>query len=228
MTGFRKHNLTVFFKDSRGYPEIQDNSVDLLIGDGVHLGYDWKEYEKLFNDIYIENALRVLKDSGVFVTKITDAYHNGEVFPRGNHLLNMLLPHYKLLDVKIWERCKVNFFQPPTSYFYILVKKSNKATRCNFSKFNKPFLRGVWDFPQSRGGELNSWNSDLCYFILSTFTKKGDVILDGLAGTCRLLILGANQGRICYGYEKNEEMETQIKKLFFVERRKTVLGATMT
>ncbi len=210
---FEKPNLKVYFKSSEGYEEIASNSIDLLVGDSLKMGFNWEDYKQLFSDIYVRNAKRVLKDSGVFLTKITDSYHNGEVFPRGKLLLDLLLPEYKLLDIKIWKRCDCNFCQSPFSYFYVFVKSDNKITRRQFEKDRK-YLSGVWDYPQSAGGKLNAWNDDLCKFVIKCFTKEDDTILDPLAGTCRLLIHGAKAGRVCYGYEKEASMEEKIMKVW--------------
>jgi hypothetical protein len=210
---FEKPNLKVYFKSSEGYEEIASNSIDLLVGDSLHIDFNWENYKQLFSDIYVRNAKRVLKDTGIFLTKITDSYHNGAVFPRSKLLLDLLLPEYKLLDIKIWKRCDFNFYQLPFSCFYVFVKPDNKMTRAQFNK-NRKYRIGVWDYPQRAGGKLNAWNDDLCKFVIECFTKQGDTILDPLAGTCRLLVQGAQAGRVCYGYEKDASMEEEIMKVW--------------
>jgi hypothetical protein len=210
---FEKPNLKVYFKSSEGYGEIANNSVDLLVGDSLHIDFNWENYKQLFSDIYVRNAKRVLKDTGVFLTKITDSYHKGMVFPRGKLLLDLLLPEYKLIDIKIWKRRVSNDYQSPFSYFYVFVKSDNKMTRDQFHT-NGNYRIGVWDYPEKSGGKLNAWNDDLCKFVIDCFTKEGDTILDPLAGTCRLLVQGAKVGRVCYGYEKEASMEEEIMKVW--------------
>jgi len=211
---FEKPNLKVYFKSSEGYEEIASNSIDLLVGDSLHIDFNWENYKQLFNDIYVKNAKRVLKDTGIFLTKITDSYHKGIVFPRGKLLLDLLLPEYKLIDIKIWKRRVSDFYQSPFSYFYVFVKRGNKMTRKPFYYTNEKYRIGVWDYPQRAGGKLNAWNDDLCKFVIECFTKKDDTILDPLAGTCRLLVQGAKAGRVCYGYEKDASMEEEIMKVW--------------
>ncbi len=204
-----KLNLKIYFKSSELMEEIPDKSVDLFISGSLYLGKEWKLYAELFAKLYGNSADRVLKDSGFLVIQQTDGYYKNSVFTKSKFLLDLLLPQWKLIDIKIWKRCNINFFQVSFSYFYILVKKESKIGRMNIK--NKDYMRGVWDYPQDKGSEMNSWSYPFCKMLIESFTKEGDTILDPLAGFSKLLILGSKMNRECIGYEIDKTLKERIE-----------------
>jgi len=216
----QKTNFTIYFKSSEDMSEIPDNSIDLYVSGSLYLGKTWELYKSLYQKLYLDQK-RILKDDGYLVIQQTDAYVNNQVFLKSQKLINLLKDDYNLIDMKIWKRCKVNFFQFPYSYFFIFVKKENTSGRQKIK--NKRYLRGIWDYPQTEGSELNSWNEDLCNMLVDSFTKKDDSILDPLAGTGMILSIGARKGRKCYGYEINKDLETTILDNYNKIRQKGVL-----
>jgi len=207
---FEKDNLKIFFKDAKGLKEIGDKSVDLFICGSLYIGKIWGPYSDLFENIYVENGMRVLKDKGYLVLQQTDGYVNNNVFLKSHHLLDLMISNgFKLIDVKIWNRCKMNMFQLPFSYFYIFVKDTNPKGR--FEIKSKEYKYGVWNYKMKRGSELNAWGDDLCKLLINTFTKEGDTILDPLSGLSNILTIGSLTGRKCYGYELDKKLKKDIE-----------------
>ena len=211
-----KQNLTIYFKSCEEMNEVKDKSVDLFISGSLFLGKKWDSYDKLYRKIYLQECLRTLKDEGFLVIQQTDGYNDNEVFLKSSKLLELLSPHFRLIDVKIWKRCSVNFFQVPFSYFYILTKKDSKVGRTSLKSRGsyKQYLQGIWDYKQTSGSELNSWPDELCKLIIKTFTDEGDVILDPLAGTGRILSIGSYMKRICVGYEIDSKLKPVIEQVY--------------
>jgi len=190
--------------------EIQDKSVQLFNCGSLYLGKDWAKYEELYSKIYLDTCDRVLKDDGYVASFVTDAYVDNTIFLRSQKLRELLSKKYKLIDIKIWERCKKNRFQLPFSYFLIFVRKENKKGR--FEIKNGDYHFGVWTYKQQHGGELNSINKEMSKMLVDSFTKEGDTILDPLAGESNILIVGSKMNRICYGYEINKDLISLIDK----------------
>lgn len=208
-----KKNFTIFFKSSEEMNEIKDKSVTLFLSGSLYLGKSWEPYQELYKKIYLDNCFRVLKDDGFLVIQQTDAYVNTEVFLKSKYLLELLLPNYKLIDIKVWKRSKVNFYQLSFSYFFIFVRKENKCSRYKIA--NKDYLQGIWDYPQTKGGEFNSWNENLCRMLIASFTNENDIIIDPLTGTGMVLSIGTSMNRKCFGYEINEELKSIILKNYY-------------
>jgi DNA modification methylase len=204
-----KDNLKIYFKSSELMEEIPDKSVDLFISGSLYLGKEWQPYYDLFKTVYLRNGLRILKDNGIMVLQQTDGYNDNLVFPKHIELYEQLKNWFRIIDIKIWKRCNVNFFQFPFSYFYITTRRESKLGRFNFK--DKRYLRGIWDYPQDKGSQMNSWSYDFCKMLIESFTKEGDTILDPLAGFSKLLILGSKMNRNCIGYEINKELKENIE-----------------
>lgn len=204
----------IIWHSSESMPEIEDNSVTMLIGGGAYLGDDWGTYEKLYQKVLIEEGLRILKPDGILLSIQTNAYRNNVVVCKYKKLLDLLLPHYKLIDEKVWQRCELNFFQLPFSHVFVLTPKGSKVGRTKFNKRSREYLNGVWNYKQVHGGELNSWPRSLCKMFIETFTDKGDLIVDPFAGTCLLIKVALDMGRRARGYEINKELLPIIKNEF--------------
>lgn len=195
----------VYFKSAVRMAEVPNASADLLIGASVYLGkgVSWDRYAELYQQVYNTEGRRILKPDGYFVVLQTNAYIDGAVLPRHALLLDLLLPAgWRLLDEKIWLRCGVNFFQPPFSH--VMVFGRGKTTRAKLKY--KPYLRGLWDYPQTRGSDKAGYPDGLCELLLRTFTKRGNSVVDPFAGTGRLLGMAAAHGRTATGYEIDEAM----------------------
>lgn len=207
----KKDKLQIYFKDSSNMSEITNKSVDLFISGSLYLGKEWSKYEELFIRLYLDNAFRVLKDTGFLVIQQTDGYKDNKVFQKSHHLINLLLESNKwnLIDHKIWKRCKLNYFQVPYSHFFILTKLDSKIGKYWIQ--NKEYLQSIWDYPQDKGSQMNSWSYSFCKMLIDSFTKEGDTILDPLAGYSKLLILGSKMNRNCIGYEINKEFKEKIE-----------------
>jgi hypothetical protein len=210
---FEKPNLKINFRDCGLMEEIPDKSVDLFISGSLYLGKEWMPYKHLFERLYIQNAKRVLKDNGFLVIQQTDGYFKNSVFTKSKCLLDLLLPlgiGWKLIDHKIWKRCSINFFQVPFSNFYIFTKDVSNIGRNRIK--NKDYMKGIWEYPQDKGSQMNSWSYDFCKMLIDSFTKEGQTILDPLAGFSKLLILGSKMNRNCMGYEIDESLLPNIQE----------------
>ena len=206
-----KKNFNVFFKSSEYMNEIKDNSVNLLISGSLYLGNNLDDYKTLFQKVYIDEGKKKLKDNGIFLIQQTNGYKDNEVFEKDRIVLDLMRENgFKLIDTKIWKRTSINFFQMPYSYMYLFVKNGNKFGRTHIK--NKDYLKGIWDYKQTNGSELNSWNYEMCKMLITALTKKGDVVVDVFAGTCKILAIGAHLNRLCYGYEINKKLKPIILK----------------
>lgn len=200
----------VHWHSSEHMHEVADTSAKLVVGASVYLGPDapWDEYIKLYQRVYVEEGLRVLRSDGYFVVIQTDAYRDSRVLPRNSLLLTYLLAAgYELLDEKVWQRRKGDFFQPPFSMVWVFVPPGGTARRPKGS----PYLQGIWDYPQVAGGKLNSYPTPLCELIVDSFTEPGDLIVDPFAGSARLLGVASRRGRRAVGYEIDETLRDTVE-----------------
>lgn len=200
-------NAQIIWHSSEDMSEIPDASARLVIGASVYRGPDapWGEYVDLYRRVYIENGARVIRPDGFLVIIQTDAYRGGVVIPR-----NALLPPvicaagFRLIDVKIWERRRGDLFQPPFSSVFVFAPPGSRTTRAAIK--HPGYFRGVWQYPQTRGGAHNAWPDELCRLLTGAFTEPGDLIVDPFAGTGRLLGVAAALGRRAVGYEIDETL----------------------
>jgi hypothetical protein len=202
---------TIYWHSSETMPEVTDKSVKLLMGGSVFVkGRAWEETLNLYHQVYVENGLRVLRDDGYFVTVQTDSYIGGKVEPKNVKLCKHLLKFYDMLDVKVWRRRKADFYQVPFTMIYVWGKAGHKTKRPGAAG-NSAYFQGVWDYPQVKGGVLNSWPVPLCELMVKSFTAAGDVVCDPFAGSAMMLGVAAKLGRVAVGYEINRELEGTIE-----------------
>jgi len=190
--------------------EIETGSADLLLGASVYLGKspEWEPYKVLYSKIYNTEGRRVLKKSGVFVVIQTNAYYKGAFVCRYNLLLNTVIAKagWELIDERVWQRRKADHFQVPFSHVLVFRPPGGTAKRNDFNKRSKEWFRGIWEYPQTKGGKINGWPDALCNLIISACTDKGGLIADPFAGTGNLLGMAAAMGRRAIGYEIDEEL----------------------
>lgn len=193
----------VYWHSSEQMTEVEDQSVKLLLGASVYLGegVPWDAYQALYEQVYIREGLRVLQPNGYLVVIQTDAYQQGKVTPRNTYLPQHLLQNgFDLLDVKIWQRRKADFFQVPFSQVFVFGKQGQKTKRPNVKKC-KAYFPGIWEFNQTKGGACNSFPDELCRLLVEAFTEPDELLVDPFAGTGRLLGMAARLGRRAIGYE---------------------------
>lgn len=206
---------TVYLHTSESMPEVRSGSVRLLVGASVYLGKGatWADYADLYRRVYVDEGLRVLRPDGALVVIQTDAYEDGSVVPK-NALLPLMLINsgFRLLDTKVWRRRAADFFQPPFSQVFVFAPPGGSFSRKRAHDLcgDPAYLQGVWDFPQGKGGELNSYPDALCSLLVRSFTEPGDLLLDPFAGTARLLRVAHDLGREAVGYELNPELRDTI------------------
>lgn len=189
--------------------EVLQGTVRLVVGASVYLGkgVEWPEYNRLYWRVYAEEGRRILRPDGFLVVIQTDAYVAGAVLPR-----NVLLPQtmfaagFRLIDVKVWSRRAADFFQVPYSQVFVFAPPGSTHTRDGCNKRSTEYFQGVWNYPQGKGGELNSYPLQLCRLLVEAFTEPGDLIVDPFAGTARLLGIAATMGRSAVGYEVNLDL----------------------
>lgn len=201
----------VYLHSSEAMDEIEPGSARLLIGASVFLeGAEWSDYLRLYHQVYCEEGLVKLQDDGYLVVIQTDAYKNNQVIPRNAYLTTHLIDNgYDLIDTKVWKRTKLNFYQPPFSLVWVFRKRGMVAVK---RPTLKEYRYGVWDYPMTAGGALNSWPMELCRLLVSSFTAKGDLIVDPFCGTGTLLRVAGHMGRRGAGYEINPELIPTITK----------------
>lgn len=204
--------VEVIFHSSETMHEVRDGCVQLAIGASVFLGKGtpWQKYADLYHKVYNEEVWRCLADTGYFVVIQTDAYVDGKVVPRNVHLPAQLMQRgWRLVDVKVWRRRKADWFQVPFSQVFVFAK-GPKVTRKRPNEHN-PYFQGIWDYPQGKGGALNSYPDALCRLLVEAFTAPGDTVLDPFAGTARLLGVASRMGREAIGYEIDENLRPTIE-----------------
>jgi hypothetical protein len=197
-----KKGAIVHFHSSEDMHEIEDKSAKLVIGASVYLeGKPWSDYMELYQKVYVDEGQRILQDDGYFVLIQTDAYEKGRVVCRNATLVNKLkIYKYEVIDVKVWRRRAADFFQVPFSMVHVFRKAGTKTKR-PLAKNSRDYFQGIWNYPQTKGGALNAYPTDLCTLLVKAFTNKGDLIVDPFAGTGRLLGVASELGRRAIGYE---------------------------
>lgn len=208
-------NAVVHFHSSEQMTEVTDGSVKFLLGASVHLGkgVGWGPYRKLYQRVYVDEGLRVIRPDGVFLVIQTEAYEEGRVIPRYKYLLDLLLPAgWELIDERIWLRRKADHFQMPFSNVMVLRPPGGSFSRTVAYKASNDWFQGIWDYPQSKGGKINGYTPEFCRMLVNALTVKGDLIVDPFAGTGQLLAVAAKRGRIAVGYEIDPELVEVIRK----------------
>lgn len=202
----RHSNAVAYIQSSEDMSAVEDESVRLLLCGCTHLGgWDtWSDYLSLINRVIVDQADRVLHPDGRLVVFQTDAYVDGQIMPRASMLLNALTPEFRHLDTKIWKRKNADFRQPPWSTVYVMAPLGSRGSRPNAK--NVDYFQGVWDYPQTARGKLNSWPDALCRLLVETFTEPGDLVVDPFAGSCRILAVASQLGRRAVGYEIDEDL----------------------
>lgn len=188
--------------------EVEDVSARLLIGGGLYLGkgVGWDAYRYLYQRVYVENGLRIIRPDGLFLVVQTNAYVDGEYFCRYQLLLELLLPAgWRLIDERVWQRRRADHFQPPFSHVLVFAPSNGTARRNDFNGHNGWF-QGVWRYPQAKGGPLNAWPPSMCRMIVEATTEPDDLIVDPFAGTGQLLAEATRMRRRAVGYEIDEAL----------------------
>lgn len=192
----------VYMHSSEDMAEVQNASAHMFLGASVYLGRDaeWDAYEQLYQRVYVEEGLRIIRPDGVFVVLMTNAYWKGRFVWRTCFLTNLLLRSgWEAVDERVWQRSEVNLYQVPFSHVMVFRPAGGTATRAKLNK-NKRWLRGIWNYPQV-GKKLNSYPADLCRLLVEACTSEGSLVVDCFAGTGRLLGVAASMGRYVVGYE---------------------------
>jgi len=205
----------VYMHSSESMPEAKDSSVDLLLGPSVYLTNkngqcaNWIEYVKLYQKVYIQEGLRILKPSGIFLVIQTNAYSRGEFICRYVYLTMMLgAAGYKLIDERVWKRSHASHFQVPFSHVLAFIPPGGTAKRSQLNNRSRLWFQGVWDCRQNRNvdASLNAYPRQLCGTIVDGCTDKGDLIVDPFAGTGALLDVAHFMKRRAIGYEIDEKL----------------------
>jgi hypothetical protein len=197
----------IYWHTSEDMHEVANGSATLLMGASVYLGkgVGWGPYRDLYHRVYVEEGLRVLRPEGTLVVIQTDAYENGQVFARNVLLPAMLMAAgYRYVDTKIWKRKLSDFFQPPFSQVFVFAPPLSKQTRVHYERRCREYLRGIWEFPQTKGGPTAGYPDGLCDLLVRAFTDEGDLVVDPFAGTGRLLAVAEARDRRAIGYEIDE------------------------
>ena len=196
-------NCKAYLKDCRGLKEVPSGSSKLVLGACTHLGgwETWPKYLGLLCGVYSQDVQQVLRPDGYFICMQTDAYVDGKQMHRGAMIADRLIDWgYDILDVKIWQRKKADFRQPPFSYVYVCRPTGGRAKR-PAPEVDNDYFRGVWTWPAVTRGKLNAWPDAFCRMIVRTFTDPGDLIVDPFAGSCKMLAVAGEMGRHAIGYE---------------------------
>lgn len=206
---------------------VEDASASLLLCGCTHLGgyATWLDYCKLIHYVINVNGQRVLAPDGTLVVFQTDAFIDARVMPRGPMLLNAFMTWgWELLDCKIWKRLRANFRQPPWTSVYVMAPPGHASARRPRADRNNAYFQGIWDFPQTASGKLNSWPDALCRMLIETFTDEGDLIVDPFAGSCRILAMANAMGRSAIGYEIDEDLVPLIEENLNATFRRDLAG----
>ena len=193
--------------------EVADHSAKLFMGPSVFLGkgVPWSEYAKLYQKVYVEEGMRIIREDGFFIVIQTNAYYKNQIICRYHHLLELLLPAgWKLIDEKVWLRRQADFFQPPFSHVLVFVPPNGTATRETLNK-TREWFNGVWRYNQTKGGPHASYPAELCRVLISATTKPKDLIVDPFAGTGMLLKVARDMQRKAIGYEIDEKLIPALK-----------------
>ncbi len=197
-------------EDMREHIDLR--SVKLMLCACTHLGgWDtWDDYIDLMTRVIVRNRT-LIKEDGYLVVFQTDAMIEGRIMPRGFLLLDFLRSRgFQLLDYKTWKRMNANLRQPPNTHVFVMSDDASETKRPNPS--NKPYFQGVWDYPATAQGKLNSWPDSLIRMMIETFTDEGDLVVDPFAGSCRILPVAAQLGRRAEAYEIDMDLVDMIEK----------------
>lgn len=211
---------TVYFTSSEDMAEVEDHTVDCLVGSGVYLGPDAgpSDYERLYHQVYCEEGGRVIKDDGVFICIYSNAYHGGAVLDRGRVIADLLYESGKwtLIDERIWQRRKGGHFQPPFSYVKIYKPRGGTITRTKLNKRGgKPWFQGVWNFTRNSQApsHLNSYSAPFCDLLVrGGLPSEGGRLVDVFTGAGMLLARAAQAGHEAIGYEIDEDVIPHLKQ----------------
>ena len=188
-------------------------SVQLLVGHSPWLGKEvgWEEMVQLYEAVYIESGLSLLKKSGYFVLIQTDTYEDGRVLPKNALMtVRLLAKGYELLDMKVWKRQSSNFFQLPYTLVSVFRPRGGEGSRAKLPS-KPPYIAGVWDYPIKQGG-IPAFPFTLCKLLVESFTEEGDLVVDPFAGRARLLGSANKLGRAGIGTEIDESLREDIEK----------------
>jgi DNA modification methylase len=93
----------------------------------------------------------------------------------------------------------MDHFQVPFSVITVWRPAGGSASRVRVK--HRPYLDGVWDFPQGRAGGDAVFPPELCNLLVESFTSPGDLVVDPTCGRGSLLSTAASAGRRAVGYE---------------------------
>lgn len=198
----------IYLHSAERMPEVADQSAKLFLGASVFLGkgVPWSEYRKLYEQVYLKQALRVIRGDGYFLVIQTNAYQDGGVLCRYQLLLDLLLPAgWKLIDEKVWVRKKADFFQIPFSHVLAFIPPNGTGSRTVLNK-HKDWFPGAWVYGQTKGSGCASYPYALSRLLVEACTDKGDLIVDAFSGSGIVSKTAAELGRESIGYEIDEEM----------------------
>lgn len=214
------------FHSSEDMSEVEV-PVKLLLCGCTHLGgwATWPGYVDLIRRVIHEEGRAKLAPDGSLVVFQTDAYIDARLMPRGPMLLNEFVTWgWQLLDYKIWKRLQGNFRQPPWSHVYVMAPPGHDSARRPRPDRNAGYFKGVWDYPQTARGKLNSWPDALCEMLVNTFTDPTDMVLDPFAGSCRILAVASALGRQAVGYEIDEDLVPLVEQNLRTTLRRDLTG----
>lgn len=205
-----KSPALVYMHTGVSIPEIADQSVKLFLFGSLYLGRgaSWGDYLKLYRPMAAE-AIRTVRRDGWFVSLATPEYNAGKCRYKGALLNELFRESFELVDLKIWKRKTIDFFQVPFTSVGIWRPIGGTASRAKIR--HRPYLDGVWDFPQRTKGGDAVFPTELCDLLIEAFTVPGDLIVDPMAGSAMLLSRAAAMGRTGRGYEIDRKLIPTIR-----------------
>lgn len=204
----------VYMHSSESMPEIKTGSAALMIGASVYLGkgVSWFDYEELYTKIYVHEGQRILREDGVLLVVQTNAYEDGKFTCRYAYLVTMMEANgFVLIDERVWQRRAADHYQVPFSHVLVFKPPTGTAKRNKFNKRSNKWFQGIWRYKQTKGGAHNAYPPEFCRMIIEACTEKGDIIVDPLAGTGKLLQVATEMGRQAIGYEIDKGLASTLR-----------------
>lgn len=214
---------------------FQDNTFDFVV-----LDPDYNLWQTLLKSGLIEEALRVLKDTGNLLcftkqpfdfelrSRVNDIFRREIVwtFENGGAWCSNKMPLISTQKIYWCVKSKNFFFNPRTGIPYKETTKNFKRKTKVFGEYSsegKSFKKseeGTWirdhmHYNKPNSGALPEKPAELVEVLLRCFCPDGGIILDPFAGSGIFPLTAERQGKEAYASEINEQrVDNILDKLF--------------
>ena len=205
----------IYYKDSIGLREVENNSVSLLMTHPPYL----EEYKSNYQDFIKKFVVRwneVLKDDSYLVIVTTDNILSKQLVkpvsklnPKHIQIWEELVKNFILVDHKVWVRNDKKQFGFRKHFSNILIFKKGNPKFYQTEKYEKD----IFYIPDNMRRKVNgidfrdAYPIDLCDIFIMALTEPKDIVIDPFAGVGTTIKSSERLNRVGIGYEIDERLK---------------------